>query len=130
LPTLTVNSISLPYRGRLLNFAGDRQYSPWVVGVYDDGNAANIWTALHKWKEALDGHYTHEVQNRDFSYRSLQTTWTVVQYNINGTTPIRRIHLYRCWPSVIGEIGLNMADNNFVSFPVTLTFDNIDISLS
>jgi hypothetical protein len=128
LPTLTVNSISVPYRGRLLNFAGDRQYSPWVVGVYDDGNSANIWSALQKWKDLMDGHFTHTVAGDDYSYNSLQTTWRIHQYDVNGVTPIRDITLYKCWPSVIGEIGLNMSDNNLVSFPVTLTFDNVVIN--
>jgi hypothetical protein len=123
----TVNSISIPYRGRLINFAGDRQYSPWVVGVYDDGNSQNIWTALQRWKEALDGHWTHRVANNDFAYRTLQTTWRIDQLDVNANQVLRRIFLYKCWPSVIGEIGLNMGENDFVSFSATLTFDNIKI---
>jgi hypothetical protein len=127
LPMATVNSISIPYRGRLINFAGDRQYSPWVVGVYDDGNSQNIWTALQRWKEALDGHWTHRVANNDFAYRTLQTTWRIDQLDVNANQVLRRIFLYKCWPSVIGEIGLNMGENDFVSFSATLTFDNIKI---
>jgi hypothetical protein len=127
LPMATVNSISIPYRGRLINFAGDRQYSPWVVGIYDDGNSQNIWTALQRWKEALDGHWTHRVANNDFTYRTLQTTWRIDQLDVNANQVLRRIYLYKCWPSVIGEIGLNMGENDFVSFSATLTFDNIKI---
>jgi hypothetical protein len=127
LPMATVNSISIPYRGRLINFAGDRQYSPWVVGIYDDGNSQNIWTALQRWKEALDGHWTHRVANNDFAYRTLQTTWRIDQLDVNANQVLRRIFLYKCWPSVIGEIGLNMGENDFVSFSATLTFDNIKI---
>jgi hypothetical protein len=127
LPMATVNSISIPYRGRLINFAGDRQYSPWVVGIYDDGNSQNIWTALQRWKEALDGHWTHRVANNDFAYKTLQTTWRIDQLDVNANQVLRRIFLYKCWPSVIGEIGLNMGENDFVSFSATLTFDNIKI---
>jgi len=127
LPMATVNSISIPYRGRLINFAGDRQYSPWVIGIYDDGNSQNIWTALQRWKEALDGHWTHRVANNDFAYRTLQTTWRIDQLDVNANQVLRRIFLYKCWPSVLGEIGLNMGENDFVSFSATLTFDNIKI---
>lgn len=127
LPTLTVNSISLPYRGRLINFAGDRQYSPWVIGVYDDNNSRNLWSAFHRWKEFLDGHLTHKVANNNYSYNTLQRTWRVEQLNTNGTDSIRSITLYKCWPSVVGEIGLNMGENNLVSFQVTLTFDHLKI---
>jgi len=128
LPAVVVNTIAVPYRGRLINFAGDRQYSPWTVGVYDDGNAYNLWRSFQKWKEFLDGHYTHKVKNNDFAYRTLQTTWQVQHLDLNGDNPIRTITLYKCWPSVISEINLNMGEVNFVSFSVQLTYDNIKIT--
>lgn len=126
LPMVQVNTVSIPYRGRLITFAGDRQYSTWTVGVYDDNNVNNIWKALHKWHEKIDGHYTHLVANDDFSYSSLQTTWQVRQYDANGNT-IKTILLYKCWPSVVGDISLSMGDVGFVGFSTTLTFDYIKI---
>jgi len=127
LPVVQINSISVPYRGRLINFAGDRQYSPWVVGVYDDGNAQNLWSAFQKWKELIDGHYTHKVTGNNYNYSRYQTTWEVRHLDVNGEDTLRRISLYKCWPSVVGEINLNMGESNFVAFSVTLTFDNIKI---
>lgn len=127
LPTATINTITVPYRGRMINFAGDRMYNPWSVGVYDDGNSQNLWQAFQKWKELLDGHYNHLVANNDYAYTTLQTTWTVEQLDINNSKVLRRIILYKCWPSVIGEFSLNMGENTFVSFPVTLTFDYFTI---
>jgi hypothetical protein len=67
------------------------------------------------------------VANNDFAYRTLQTTWRIDQLDVNANQVLRRIFLYKCWPSVIGEIGLNMGENDFVSFSATLTFDNIKI---
>lgn len=127
LPVATINTISVPYRGRLINFAGDRQYSPWTVGVYDDNNSSNLWTAFQTWKDRLDGHFTHKVYQNDYSYSNLQTTWSINQLGLNGDNVLRRITLYKCWPSVVGEINLNMGEVNFVAFSVTLTFDNIRI---
>ena len=74
LPASTINTISVPYRGRLINFAGDRMYTPWNVGIYDDNNTNSIWKGLHQWAEFMDGHYTHKVKGDDFSYKRLQTT--------------------------------------------------------
>lgn len=128
LPAVVINAITVPYRGRVINFAGDRTYSPWTVGVYDDGNTNNLWRAFQRWKELLDGHYTHKVARNDFRYRTLQTTWQIDQLDINGINPIRRIMLYKCWPSVVSEINLNMGEVNFVSFTVQLTYDNIKIN--
>jgi hypothetical protein len=127
LPSVTVNTIAIPYRGRLVNFAGDRQYSPWVIGVYDDGNSQNLWAAFQRWKEFLDGHWTHEVKNADYSYRNLQTTWKVQHLDVNNNQILRTIYLYKCWPSVVSEIMLDMGQQEFVSFSVTLTYDNIKI---
>jgi hypothetical protein len=129
LPVVQINTISIPYRGRLINFAGDRQYSPWTVGVYDDNNPNSLWKAFQKWKELMDGHITHRVTttNRDFTYSRYQTTWTIEQLDINNSSVLRRIRLYKCWPSVVGEINLNMGESNFVAFNVTLTYDNIKI---
>jgi|688.fasta_scaffold73604_3 hypothetical protein len=127
LPSVTVNTISVPYRGRIVNFAGDRQYSPWIIGVYDDGNSQNLWRAFQTWKERLDGHWTHEVHQNDYSYRNLQTTWQIDHLDVNNNQVLRRIWLYKCWPSVVGEISLDMGQQEFVSFSVTLTYDNIKI---
>lgn len=129
LPMVQVNNIAVPYRGRMINFAGDRQYSTWTVGVYDDSNSKNIWKGLHKWSEFLDGHYTHTVKDADYSYKKLQTTWKILQLGLNGdlNNPIKTITLYKCWPSVVGELNLNMSEVGFVGFSTTLTFDYINI---
>ena len=129
LPAVQINTISVPYRGRQITFAGDRQYSTWAVGIYDDNNTKNIWKAFHRWSELMDGHLTHQVigpNNKDFSYKTLQTTWTIKQLDANGNT-LKTITLYKCWPSLIGEINLNMGEVGFVGFSATLTFDHINI---
>jgi hypothetical protein len=54
------------------------------------------------------------------------------QLSLNGNKVLRRIILYKCWPSVVGEISLNMGESNFVAFNVSLTFDymKIDVGLN
>lgn len=127
LPATQINTIVVPYRGRQITYAGDRMYSTWAVGIYDDNNKTkNIWTALHQWAENMDGHYTHEVINNDFGYKSLQTTWRIEQLDPNGGV-LKTVYLYKCWPSVVGEINLNMAEVGFVGFSTTLTFDYLQI---
>jgi hypothetical protein len=126
LPLVQINTISVPYRGRQITFAGDRQYSTWAVGIYDDNNVNNLWKGMQKWVELLDGHYTHKVYRDDYSYKQLQTTWNIQQLGLNGDV-LKTIYLYKCWPSVIGEINLNMGEVGFVGFSVTLTFDHIKI---
>jgi hypothetical protein len=126
LPAVQINTIGVPYRGRIITFPGDRQYGTWAVGIYDDNNTNNLWSSFHKWSELMDGHYTHTVTGDDFSYKSLQTTWMVKQLDANGNI-LKTITLYKCWPSVVGEISLNMGEAGFVGFSTTLTFDYINI---
>lgn len=126
LPATQINTIVVPYRGRQITYAGDRMYSTWAVGIYDDGNTRNIWKGLHQWAENMDGHYTHEVLNKDFSYKTLQTTWRIEQLDPNGGV-LKTIYLEKCWPSVVGEINLNMGEVGFVGFSTTLTFDYLRI---
>lgn len=126
LPGSAINTISIPYRGRMITFPGDRMYKTWTVGIYDDNNNDNLWKAMQYWSELMDGHYTHKVNNNNYSYSDLQTTWTVKQLDMNGGI-LKTIQLFKCWPSVVGEITLNMGEFGFVGFSTTLTFDYINI---
>jgi hypothetical protein len=126
LPAVQINTISIPYRGRFYTLPGDRQYGTWPVGIYDDNNTPSLWTALHSWSELMDGHYTHLVDNNDFNYTDLQTTWKIQQLDANGGI-LKTITLYKCWPSIVSEVNLSMAEAGFASFSTTLTFDYINI---
>lgn len=127
IPATTINTVSVPYRGRQITFPGDRMYSTWAIGVYDDNNTQSLWKAFQTWAELMDGHYTHKVSNNNYSYDRLQTTWRVNQLDANGNT-IKTIYLYKCWPSVVGEINLNMGEVGIVGFSTTITFDYIRIN--
>lgn len=126
LPSVQIGTISVPYRGRNITFPGDRQYGTWAIGIYDDNNTNNLWKALHKWSELMDGHYTHLVTNDDYSFAGYQTTWNIDQLDLNGNV-LKTITLYKCWPSVVGDIKLDMGEPGFVGFSSTLTFDYISI---
>lgn len=124
LPKADVGVIGVPFRGRMAYYAGDRQYSVWPIKVYDDNDNA-LWRAFQTWKEKLDGHVTHQVAGQ-LSYRDKQVDWFMQQLGINGDV-IRKIRLIRCWPSEVGGINFDMGSSEFVTFDVTLTFDNIEI---
>jgi len=126
LPRSEVGTIAIPYRGRAYYVPGDRSYSVWGIDVYDDSGNQTIWKAFNRWKEALDGHVTHTVRNSDFDYSSLQTTWRVQQLDLNGNV-LRTIDLYKCWPSEIGPMTLDMGSVEPAVFRVTLTYDYINI---
>jgi hypothetical protein len=127
MPKVELGTITVPYRGRGLNYAGDRGYSIWTIQVYDDNNSNNLWKAFHLWKEKIDGHVTHTVFNSDFSYKTLQKNWTIEQLSVNGNTTIRKLQLVNCWPAQIGPIDLDMSSQNQATFSVGLIFDYFNI---
>lgn len=131
LPSAELGTIQVPYRGRLLSFAGDRNYSTWTIGVYDDNNEDNLWRSFQHWKDRLDGHVSHQVGGgvpvNDFSYKTLQTTWTINQLDLNGSV-LRTITLFNCWPEQVTALNLDMTSANYATFTVNLVFDYYKIS--
>lgn len=127
MPVSQVGTVLVPYRGRPVIYAGDRQYSPWSITVYDDGVQGHLWKTFHKWAELIDGHLTHQKNNNDFSYSDLQTSFTLEQYDTNGNT-IRMVHLTNAWPLSVSQIDLNMGSVDQVQFIVQLVFDRINIA--
>lgn len=127
LPRAELGTIQVPYRGRFLNFAGDRNYSAWSVSVYDDNNLDTLWRSFQSWKEKMDGHLSHTVINSDFSYKNLQTNWTIQQLGLNGDV-LRTIVLYKCWPEQVGQLNFDMSSSNQSQFSVSLAFDYFEIT--
>lgn len=132
-PSATINPIMIPYRGRFVNYAGDRQYGVWSVEVYDD-SGLDLWHYFNLWHERIDGHWTHIKKaangngaSTDFTYNDLQTDMTVKQLDINGS-PIRTIVLKKAWPSRVTQINLDMSNADPVKFSVEFMFDYFDIT--
>jgi hypothetical protein len=126
LPQADLGTLQVPYRGRILHLAGDRNYTTWTIGVYDDNNNDNLWKSFQHWKDRMDGHETHQVGGavavNEFSFRSLQTTWRISQLDLNGRI-IRKMELYNCWPEQVSALNLDMNSSKFSVFSVNIVFD-------
>jgi hypothetical protein len=127
MPIAQVGSVLVPYRGRPVIYAGDRQYSPWTVTVYDDGHENHLWQVFNQWMEDIDGHFTHEYTTNDFTYSAHQKNMFLYQYDANGNT-IRTVTLVNAFPISVYQIDLNMGSVDPVQFVVQLMFDKFVIS--
>jgi hypothetical protein len=130
MPDGSIEDRTVPYRGRFLHFAGDRQYGKWAVTVYDDSESQNLWNTFQLWHEKIDGHQSHLYSGSNFSYSNHQTTFTINQYGLNGSNlnignnqGIRTLILQNVWPLTVDSINLKMDETELVSFNVTLAFD-------
>jgi hypothetical protein len=131
LPEATVGPISINYRGRTVNYAGDRVYQPWQITVLDDhgGNPSgseNLFKMFHDWHDKINSHGSN-VTSETNPVSLWQSAWTIKQYEVNCNTalPGRSFKLFNVWPIAIGPLVLDMGqDNTLASFAVTLVYSH------
>lgn len=139
LPESDLGSISVPYRGRVAHYAGDRDYKPWTVTVVDDTGDNAAWKAFHAWSNLLSKHYTNTSADQTYAAGTLLTDITFKQLNLKGVEGtvtdsstdniLRTFTLKHAWPSEVGQIGLDMGEGgNLVTFTVTFTYDYYTIN--
>jgi hypothetical protein len=137
LPSAQVGAIPVNYRGRTVNYPGDRNYLPWQIVVLDENpnekrvpGAKTIYGAFHDWQEKINAHATNKSESTRPDRHFSSSVWNVDQLDVNGAQTIRSFKLYNCWPIMVGPIELNMDQDNLLgSFAVTVvyshyTFDN------
>ena len=141
LPEAELGSISIPYRGRVAHYAGDRDYKPWTVTFIDDTGTNASWLAFHKWANLLSSHANNTVNDPTYSAATGKNLCNITFNQLNdpssgggaadtGHTTIRQITLKHAWPSEVGQIGLDMGEGgSLVSFSVTFTYDYYQINL-
>lgn len=132
LPEGELGSISIPYRGRVAHFAGDRDYKPWTVTILDDTGTNESWSLFHKWSNALSSHKKNTATDQTYAVGDyLQpikftqlTEPTSASTTATGHSSLREINLQNAWPSEVGQIGLDMGEGgSLVSYTVTFTYD-------
>lgn len=135
LPEATVGPISVNYRGRTVNYSGDRVYQPWQITVLDDhaggtdADPQNLFKMFHDWHDRINSHTGNVVTfPREGDLSSLWSdNWTIKQYQLNCDTPLygRTFKLFNVWPIGIGPLVLDMSqDNVLASFAVTLVYSH------
>jgi hypothetical protein len=140
LPEAELGSISIPYRGRVAHYAGDRDYKPWTVTFIDDTGSNESWTAFHKWANLLSSHVNNTVDDPtygiagngnlcDITFNQLNNPSSGGDATTTGHAVFRKITLKHAWPSEVGQIGLDMGEGgSLVSFSVTFTYDYYQIN--
>ena len=138
MPTSTIGAISINYRGRIVNFPGDRVFLPWEITILDDMDSAggfgssassanSLYNNFHRWHNNISA----SVNNNTTSLAPkghFASDWTVSQLDTNGNGIIRRMRLRNCWPQVVGPIVLDMGtDNTIASFAVSMQFTDFEL---
>lgn len=138
LPEAELGSISIPYRGRVAHYAGDREYKPWTITVLDDTGSNASWLAFQKWANLISSHTNNTVTDQTYAQGNGEQLLKTLTFNqlhdpasgSNSTNAVERtIKLFHAWPSEIGQIALDMGEGgNLVSYSVTFSYDYYEIS--
>lgn len=109
LPAVTLENIQVHYRGRPVNFAGERTYQPWGITVYND-TTFNIRNQLEVWSNGIQHFEDTEgiVNPRDY-----QVDLRVHQLGRNGET-LKTYKFVDAYPVAIGQIQLDYESNNAI----------------
>ena len=118
LPGQTLGTVSVPFRGRVLNLAGDRTFSPWSVTVLNDTNF-KIYRAFERWMNGMNTMTDNEGLTNPINY---QTDVFVDQLARNGAV-LKRYTLRGSFPTSLADIELSASDNDTVeTFTCALTY--------
>jgi hypothetical protein len=107
LPQSTVENIGVLYRGRQVNFAGERTFQPWSVSIYNDVSF-NIRNAFEQWQSGIQNYSTTEGKTNPRDY---QVDLQVHQLDRNGAT-IKSYRFVDAYPTNIGAIALDYEQQN------------------
>lgn len=119
LPSSTVENIAIQYRGRPINFAGERTFAPWTITVYNDTDFA-IRNALEVWSNGIQNLSTTGGLTNPRDY---QSDMNVNQLDRNGAV-IKTYKFIDAYPTEISAIQLDYETGNQIeTFDVTFQFN-------
>ena len=118
LPGQTLTSVAVPFRGRVLNIAGDRTFNPWSVTVMNDTDF-KLYRAFERWFNGMNNMTDNEGLTNPVDY---QVDIFVDHLDRNGAT-LKSYTLRGAYPTTLDDIALSYATNNAIEeFNCSLTY--------
>lgn len=122
LPPAQLGLIQVPYMGRAMKNAGDRQFAPWNCTVIDDEDFT-VRNALEQWStqiNTLQGNVRNFGSSASLSYKS---TATIQSLGKTGNI-LYEYTMEGIWPQTIAPISMNWGSvDQIAQFEVTFEYD-------
>jgi hypothetical protein len=109
LPASTIETLPVLYRGRPVNFAGERTFQPWTVTIYND-TSFGIRNALEQWQSGIQNYNTTNGRVNPTDY---QVDLSVHQLDRNGAI-IKSYKFVDAVPTNISAVGLDFETQNAI----------------
>ena len=122
IPSMSVTSFNVPFRGRSINIAGDRTIGDWNVTVYNDTNF-KLRNAFERWQNGINNMSDNEGLTNQVDY---QVDCFLDHLDRNGNT-IKSYTLRGVFPTAIAGIPLDYEEAGAIEqFEVTLEYQFFD----
>jgi len=109
LPASTIETLPVLFRGRPVNFAGERTFQPWTVTIYND-TTFGIRNALEQWQSGIQNYNTTNGRVNPTDY---QVDLNVHQLDRNGAI-IKSYTFVDAFPTTISAVGLDYEQQNAI----------------
>ena len=129
MPTQTIGSVDVPFRGRILKVAGDRTFEPWSVTVIND-EGFNVRSAFEAWGRRINDLTTGAgiVQPKDYMGSVTIQQLSRSPENPQDSKVLQEYMVQDIWPSEIGSIDLSYESSDAIEeFTVTFQVQYMEI---
>ena len=124
LPGQTIGEITVPFRGRTLYVAGDREFEAWETTVINDTDF-NVRNAIERWLNAIND----TVTNTGLSNVADYTADLTVEQLDRDDTVLKSYILRNCMPQGTGAIELSYDTANAIEeFTVSWRYSHFEAS--
>ena len=129
MPTQTIGSVDVPFRGRILKVAGDRTFEPWTVTVIND-EGFNVRSAFEAWGRRINDLTTGAgiVTPKDYMGSGTIQQLSRSPENPDDSKVLQEYMVQDIWPSEIGSIDLSYESSDAIEeFTVTFQVQYMEI---
>lgn len=119
LPAQTITDIGVSFRGRPVHFAGEKEFQPWTIEVYNDNDFV-VRNAFESWSDTIQNAESTNGTQNPLLY---QVDMQVLQMDRNDQV-VKEYTFKDAWPMDVGQIALDWDANNQIEiFPVTFQYN-------
>jgi hypothetical protein len=115
LPASQVAPLPVPFRGRILNVAGDRTFESWTITIINDTDF-KIRTAFEQWMNYVNNVASNRGETNPSNY---QADAKVFQLDRNGDV-LRYYVMYDLFPTAVSQIPLAYDTDSIQEFTVEM----------
>lgn len=109
LPASVIAPITVPFRGRQLQIAGDRTFEPWTVTVINDTNM-EVRNAMERWMNGINQHSANTGLSNPTDY---QADMVVEQLDKEGNA-VKRYDFRGTFPTNVSSIEVSYDSENVI----------------